>query len=97
MSYFLIISLGLVLFKFAVLGDWIPSDVLNTEQWVQISIFSVCLFISCLMVLLRTAYANSEMYIQMKQLQHIRDVYHRIIRDDKMIRCNPVTIPNRIQ
>ena len=49
------------------------------------------------MILMPNAYLNQEMEWQIKRLLKIKQVYQRIIRDDGMLKANPITINNRIQ
>ena len=55
------------------------------------------LTIFVIMILLPNAYLNKEMMWQIKRLLKIKQVYQRLIRDDNLLRANPVTIKSRIQ
>ena len=78
-------------------GLGLSFSVLNIEQWVSFSILFVYLGTFVFMFLMPNAYLNQEMEWQIKRLLKVKTVYQRIIRDDGMLKANPITINNRIQ
>lgn len=74
-SYFLLVVSAQLALIFAVLGTFIPSDILTMEQWISFTITAAFLFIFAMMILLPTSYLNTEVRWQMKRLTRIREVY----------------------
>ena len=77
-------------------GLGLSFSVLTIEQWVSFSILFVYLGTFVFMFLMPNAYLNQEMEWQIKRLLKVKTVYQRIIRDDGMLKANPITINNRI-
>ena len=97
-SFHLVLFLVMAGFLFATAsGLGLSFSVLNIEQWVSFSILFVYLGTFVFMFLMPNAYLNQEMEWQIKRLLKVKTVYQRIIRDDGMLKANPITINNRIQ
>ena len=77
-------------------GLGLSFSVFTIEQWVSFSILFVYLGTFVFMFLMPNAYLNQEMEWQIKRLLKVKTVYQRIIRDDGMLKANPITINNRI-
>ena len=78
-------------------GLGLSFNVLTVEQWISFGILFVYLGIFVFMFLMPNAYLNQEMEWQIKRLLKVKTVYQRIIRDEGMLKANPITINNRIQ
>ena len=97
-SFHLVLFLVMAGFLFATAsGLGLSFSVFNIEQWVSFSILFVYLGTFVFMFLMPNAYLNQEMEWQIKRLLKVKTVYQRIIRDDGMLKANPITINNRIQ
>ena len=97
MSYFIVILIAQLILIFAVASFFVPYDIFNYEQWVSFLLHTLFLLVFILMILLPNSFLNKETEEQIKRLTRIREVYQRIVRDDEILRANPVTINNRIQ
>ena len=87
----------MALFLFAVgSGLGVSYSVFSIEQWVSFGGLFSYLCVLVFMFLMPNAYLNQEMEWQIKRLLKIKTVYQRIIRDDGMLKTNPITINNRI-
>ena len=95
-SYYLAIFIVMTIFFFAVAsGLGLSFSILTVPQWVCFSCFYLFFVVFIFMILTPNAYLNKEMHWQIKRLLKIKQVYQRIIRDDKVLKTNPVQILNR--
>merc|ERR1712113_104913 len=62
-SYYILVCAASLLFIFAVMSGIVESDILTIEQWISFKIYTAFLLISCLIIMLPTAYLNKEIQI----------------------------------
>ena len=85
------------IFYFAILANLLSIDIMSTAAWISFTCTIIPLNIIILIILIPNAYINEEINNQITSLMRVREVYQRIIRDQDIIRENPVYLTNRIQ
>ena len=96
-SFFMVICICSQIFYFAILANLLSIDIMSTAAWISFSCTIIPLNIIILIILVPNAYINEEINNQITSLMRVREVYQRIIRDQDIIRENPVYLTNRIQ
>ena len=91
----IIIAALMIALIFAVEMGFIHKELMNTEQWILFWVNTAILTLACFTILLPSSYINKQTQYQMKRLIFIKEVYQRIVRDQRILRSNPNTLETK--